>query len=162
VWIGQKVTLPYLEPVRAAILRAGFALHVIADVAPEGCTLVPWSLEGEAVLLAECHVGLMPLSADPYARGKCGYKLLQYYAAGLCAVASPVGPGRVLADGGALPARTPEEWESALRRLGGDEELRARLGRRGRAYALRRHAAGRVFERLIRLLESVSVRPRAP
>jgi glycosyltransferase involved in cell wall biosynthesis len=89
-------------------------LRVIAD-AGRGAELVPWSLETEFARLAECHVGLAPLPSDPFTRGKCGYKLLQYYAAGLPAVASPVGVHRTMAEGGALLARTPAEWTAALR-----------------------------------------------
>ncbi len=153
VWIGQRATLPYLEPVLEAVRRSGFRLRVIADVFPPGAEQVAWAFETAPARLAECHVGLMPLADDRFARGKCGYKLLQYYAAGLPAVVSPVGAGRTLADGGALVARTPGDWEAALRRLA-DPELRAELGARGRSFVVRRYAAGRVGERLVRLLEA--------
>jgi len=150
VWIGQRVTLPHLETVREAVLEAGVKLRVIADAAPEGAELVRWSLEGERRAMAECHVGLMPLPATPFARGKCGFKLLQYYAAGLPVIASPVGVNRTLAGGGAILARTPEEWAAALDALR-DPELRGRLGERGRLFVARRYAAGHLLERLKRV-----------
>ncbi len=149
VWIGQRATLPYLEPFVGAVLDAGYRLRVIADAAPEGAELVPWSRETEYARLAECHVGLAPLPSDPFARGKCGYKLLQYYAAGIPAVASPVGVHRTLAEGGALLARTPEEWTAALILL--REEGGAR-GPLGRAFVERRYAAAALAERLKRIL----------
>ncbi|MHC4972224.1 MAG: glycosyltransferase [Planctomycetota bacterium] len=158
VWIGQRATLPYLEPVLGAVERSGFRLRVIADVFPPGAEQVPWEAATAPARLAECHVGLMPLSDDRFARGKCGYKLLQYYAAGLPAVVSPVGAGRVLADGGALAARDPAAWEAALRRLG-DPDLRAELGARGRSFVVRRYAADRVGARLARLLETTCAPP---
>lgn len=160
VWIGQRATLPYLEPVLEAVQRSGFRLRVIADAFPPGAEQVAWTLDTAPARLAECHVGLMPLSNDRFARGKCGYKLLQYYAAGLPAVVSPVGAGRMLADGGALVARAPMDWEAALRRLA-DPQLQAELGARGRAFVVRRYAADRVGERLVRLLEAAS-EPTAP
>ena len=150
VWIGQRVTLPHLETVREAVLGAGVKLRVIADAAPEGAELVRWSLEGEGRALAQCHVGLMPLPATPFARGKCGFKLLQYYAAGLAVIASPVGVNRTLAGGGAISARTPAEWVAALEALR-DPELRDRLGARGRLFVRRRYAAGPLLERLKRV-----------
>ncbi|MHC4133745.1 MAG: glycosyltransferase [Planctomycetota bacterium] len=158
VWIGQRATLPYLEPVLGAVQRSGFSLRVIADVFPPGAEQVAWSADTAPARLAECHVGLMPLRNDRFARGKCGYKLLQYYAAGLPAVVSPVGAGRVLAEGGALVARDPEAWEAALRRLE-DLELRAELGARARSFVVRRYAADRVGARLVRLLEATGAPP---
>lgn len=149
VWIGQRATLPYLEPIVAAVRDAGFGLRVIADAAPEGAELIPWSLATELRSLAECHVGLAPLPADPFARGKCGYKLLQYYAAGLPAVASPVGVHRTLAEGGALLASAPAEWTRALLRLKEEGGVR---GPQGRAFVERRYAATSLAERLKRIL----------
>lgn len=158
VWIGQRATLPYLEPVIDAVRAAGYRLRVIADAFPEGVEAVPWSEADEARRLAECHVGLMPLPSDPWARGKCGYKLLQYYAAGLPAVVSPVGAGRALADGGALLARRPEEWTDALRALRADPGRAEALGRRGRAFVAARYDAAVVGARLVRLLSATMSR----
>ena len=52
---------------------------------------VPWSAATEAGSLAAAHIGVMPLTDDEWARGKCAFKLLQYMAASLPCVASPVG-----------------------------------------------------------------------
>ena len=62
VWIGQRATLPHLEPVRAALLEAGrsidgFRLRVVADAAPEGAEWVPWSRDAEGPAVARAHVG---------------------------------------------------------------------------------------------------------
>ncbi|MHC4934004.1 MAG: glycosyltransferase [Planctomycetota bacterium] len=153
VWIGQRSTLPHLELVRPALTEAGIRLRVIADASPPEAEHLPWSLEGERAGLAECHAGLMPLPSDPFARGKCGYKLLQYYEAGLPAVASPVGVNRLLAGGGALLARAPVEWVAALERLRDDPGLRDRLGRTGRTFVSRRYAAGPLAARIAQLLK---------
>ncbi|MHC4222751.1 MAG: glycosyltransferase [Planctomycetota bacterium] len=152
VWIGQRATLPHLELVRSALTEAGIRLRVISDAAPPDTEHLPWSLAGERTNLAECHAGLMPLPSDPFARGKCGYKLLQYYEAGLPAVASPVGVNRLLAGGGALLAKEPAEWVAALHRLRNDPELRERLGRLGRTFVSRRYAAGPLATRMAQLL----------
>ena len=155
VWIGQRATLPHLETVLAPILEAGFAVRVIADEAPAGCEFVPWSAEGEQRALEEGHVGLMPLPSNRFTRGKCGYKLLQYYAAGLPAIASPVGVNRVLADGGAFLAREASEWVAALRLLRDDPAMSLRLGERGRGFVARRYSPGAAAERLVRLLRAL-------
>jgi hypothetical protein len=149
VWIGQKATLPYLEPFAQAVRDAGFRLRIISDTGLRGAELVPWSLETEFARLAECHVGLAPLPSDPFTRGKCGFRLLQYYAAALPAVASPVGVHRTLAEGGALLARTPAEWTAALLRLREEGGVR---GPKGRAFVAQRYAASALAERLKRIL----------
>jgi glycosyltransferase involved in cell wall biosynthesis len=156
-WIGQDATMPHLELVREPLVAAGFTLRAICRTPPPSCEFVPWSEATEAEALASCHAGVMPLPEDPFARGKCGYKLLQYFAAGLPAVASPVGVNRALAaGGGALLARTTEAWVASLARLRDDPELRARLAARGRAFVARRYASPRLLPRLKVLLEHVA------
>ncbi len=70
-------------------------------------------------------VGLMPLDDSPFSQGKCGLKILQYHAAGLPVVCSPVGANRdMMAERETgLFARTPEEWEERISRLLSDPEL---------------------------------------
>jgi len=160
VWIGQRATLPHLESVREAVLEAGasipgFKLRVIADAAPAGAEFVPWSEDAERVGLARAHVGLMPLPQNPFTRGKCGYKLLQYYAAGIPAIASPVGVNRVLLDAGGVAARTPAEWTDAVSALAADPARRAGLGAGGRSFVARRYASARLAPRLVGLLNAL-------
>jgi len=158
-WIGQRATLPHLEPVLPALRAAGLPVRVIADAAPPGVEHVPWTLEAEERALTACAAGIMPLPATPFARGKCGYKLLRYYAAGLPAVASPVGVNRTLAAGGALLAGSPEAFAEALGRLRDDPGLRAERGARGRDFVRRRYCPAHLGERLVRVLEAAAEAP---
>jgi glycosyltransferase involved in cell wall biosynthesis len=98
-----------------------------------------WTIEEEVSVFARFDVGIMPLPDTPYTRAKAGFKLLQYMAAGLPVVASPIGINRDLVEqsGGGLLAATSAEWEEALRLLCGDPGLRARLGRKGRHFVER-------------------------
>jgi glycosyltransferase involved in cell wall biosynthesis len=149
-WTGTSGNFPYLaaiEPALAAVLREvpGSSLVVVADRAPSlpGLTgrnvrFLPWSTTSEVDALGAMDVGLMPLADDEWTRGKCSFKMLQYMAAGLPSVVSPVGMNReVLARGeSAMAAGGPDEWIEALRTLAADPDRRARLGATGRAVAL--------------------------
>jgi glycosyltransferase involved in cell wall biosynthesis len=65
--------------------------------------------------LATYDLGIMPLNDDAWARGKCAYKLLQYGAAGLPTIGSPVGANKeALSAMGGLPATNHAEWVDAL------------------------------------------------
>lgn len=165
-WIGAPRTTRYLTPIAAALeaVRARHAIRCVAvgarpdQVAGTAFEAVPWDEATEVELLRTFDVGIMPLPDDPFERGKCGYKLLQYMACGLPVVASPVGVNRELVSAGTngLLATTPREWEEALGALLGDAELRATMGAAGRrrvdqAYSLQGTApvVARVFEELV-------------
>jgi glycosyltransferase involved in cell wall biosynthesis len=103
---------------------------------PRGIELVTsaWSPAAERALLAEMDVGLMPLPDDPWTRGKCAYKALQYMSAGIPVAADDVGiTARVVGDGVAgrvLSERS--EWPGALAGLLRDPDLRNQMGAMGR------------------------------
>ena len=80
------------------------------------------------------HIGIMPLADDEWARGKCGLKLLQYMAAGIPSVASPVGVNKeIISDGvNGFLALSEDEWYKRLLKLCNDPELRRRMGDAGR------------------------------
>jgi glycosyltransferase involved in cell wall biosynthesis len=93
-------------------------------------------------------IGVMPLPDNDWERGKSGFKLIQYMAAGRAAVASPVGANRTISEDGrsALLAEGPQEWRACLERLLEQPELRRQLGSQARrrvAGAYDRATAGR-------------------
>lgn len=144
-WIGLGKNLRYLEDLEGVLQalsrRFRFRLRVISDRAPKlsgiNVELLPWSEATEGESLARCHLGLAPLSDDLWTQGKGGYRCIQYAAAGLPCVASPVGANREVVIQGETGfwAKTPEEWLAALTRLLEDPSLRATMGQKARARA---------------------------
>jgi glycosyltransferase involved in cell wall biosynthesis len=151
VWIGSSSTLRGLEqfaPTLSAIGRAvpGVRLKVICDRFPtipdlpvDACA---WRADTEAAEIAAADVGIGWVPDDPWSRGKCGLKILQYQAAGLPVVANPIGvQAEMVRDGETgFTATTADEWVAAVRRLAGDAELRQRLGTAGRRQAEERYS----------------------
>lgn len=145
-WTGSLSTMnQHLEPARTILERVAARRPVEVQVvcseppvrpfAGARNVFIPWRAATEAEDVARCHVGIMPLPDDPFARGKCGCKALQYMAVGRPVVVSPVGVNTEIVRSGenGLLAESEDEWVEALLRLGDSPELRARLGAAGRA-----------------------------
>ena len=162
-WIGSPENLIYLEMIRPALARLTqrhptLKLRVICSHFPQWSDVtvekVAWSAATEAESLAGAHIGVMPLSDDAWARGKCAFKLLQYMAAALPCVASPVGANReAVVDGfNGFHATSLEEWETALERLIVSPELRATQGLNGLRQVRERYAMSAYSRRYLELL----------
>ena len=122
---------------------------------------VSWSEETEASSIAECDIGIMPLLDNDFERGKCGLKLLQYMAASLPVVASPVGENRYIVDqgGNGFLAADPGQWRESLRCLIVNSTLRERMGRQGRSKVERQYSLSYGFDLWQQLLRDVRQRP---
>jgi glycosyltransferase involved in cell wall biosynthesis len=150
-WIGSPENLIYLDMIRPALARLTkrhptLRLRVICSEFPDWSDVtverVPWSSATEAQSLAGAHIGVMPLTDDAWSRGKCAFKLLQYMAAALPCVASPVGANtEAVLDGiNGFHATDVDEWERSLERLIVSPELRATFGAQGRAHVQERYS----------------------
>ena len=142
VWIGSRSTLPYLAEqmpaIRDAAGRVPLKLITIADQTMTDPHVpiehVNWSVESEAEALARGDIGIAPTPDDRWTRGKCGFKIIQYMAAGLPVIASPIGANAEIVrvhQTGLLPT-TPSDWTTAITTLAADITLRRRMGRAGR------------------------------
>lgn len=141
-WAGTAVR--YLDPLANVFARLHAdgtgVLEVVASHPWHGPgRFRRWRMEDEASLFNRFDIGVMPLPDTPYTRAKAGFKLLQYMAAGLPVVSSPVGVNRELVErsqSGFLAA-TDAEWEASIRTLAGDPACRAELGANGRRFVER-------------------------
>jgi glycosyltransferase involved in cell wall biosynthesis len=140
-WIGTPMTTKYLLMLREPLLEIARTRPIrlvtigAGPLDDFGVPLEqhPWSAETEAAVLGTIHVGVMPLPDEPWERGKCGYKLLQYMAVGRPVIASPVGtnPDIVTPEVGIL-AGNSAEWSRALALLIDGVDQRQRLGQQAR------------------------------
>ena len=96
--------------------------------------VIAWSEDTEVDAIQSMDIGVMPLPDTPWARGKCGYKLIQYMACGLPVVASPVGVNKEIVEHGVngFLAESDAEWRTAIEALISDQDLRRRMGAAGR------------------------------
>lgn len=144
-WIGSPSTWSaYLEPMLPIIeplaKKLGTRLLAVGAYVENHRSLgyvdfEEWNEQSEVAQIQRMDVGIMPLVDSPWARGKCGYKLIQYMACGLPVVASPVGVNVEIVEHGinGFLAETDEDWRRALEILANDHELRDRMGKAGRA-----------------------------
>ena len=171
-WLGLSDGFRYLQHIESALQTLmtrypTLRLKVVSD-RPLELTGVSvenesWSLEGEQAALASFDIGIMPLRDSVWARGKCSYKILQYMAAGLPVVASPVGMNRDVIESGAngFLAATEADWIGCLSRLIDDVEMRSSFGARGRELVERSYSRESFTRTYVDLLQSFRPRENA-
>jgi glycosyltransferase involved in cell wall biosynthesis len=158
-WAGTAGGLGYLEklaPVLRQLAREReLVVRVVSggyrDVQLPGVPLDPRPWMGLADL-AGFDIGLVPLDDTPFERAKFPFKLLQYLALGVPAVAARVGvAAEVITEGeNGLLASSPHEWRAQLRRVMADTDLRQRLAAGGRQTVSERYTLERVVPLLVR------------
>lgn len=153
-WIGVGGNLHYLKRLEAVFRRlcAEFSqvyLKIVSNdfIDMDGVRIIrdKWTLDGEIESLRSFDIGIMPLDDTHWARGKCGYKILQYMGVGVPVVASPVGinaefirPGEA-----GLLASDDEQWYQGLRALVISPESRKSMGLRGRRLVEEKYSQAR-------------------
>jgi glycosyltransferase involved in cell wall biosynthesis len=133
----KKIKNRYGDKVRIKVI--GDPNYTNKELDIEG---VAWSRSSEVRELSSFDIGIMPLPDDPWAKGKCGLKGLQYMALGIATLMSPVGVNtEIIQDGinGFLPSGE-EDWFNAISLLIENEELRKRLGDEARRTVEKRYS----------------------
>lgn len=143
-WVGRWSSQVYLMELRNVFKKLSekfqnvkfLFIGVSQDFSIEGIDyeIIDWSLAREISDINLIDIGIMPLPDDEYSKGKCGFKLLQYMALGIPAVASSVGVNtEIVIDGkNGFLASTQNEWEEKLSRLIEWKLLRLELGMNAR------------------------------
>jgi glycosyltransferase involved in cell wall biosynthesis len=166
VWIGSSSTRRYLTlaiPVleNLAELFSSLRLKIVADFNLPNHRLrteaIQWSEKGEAQALASAHIGIAPMPDNSWTRGKCGLKVLQYMAAGLPVVSSPVGVNRDIVDHGTtgFHAASQDDWFTAVEKLIRNPELRQSMGEAGRRRVSQSFSITTTYEKIEKNLQSL-------
>lgn len=165
-WIGSPSTwnycLPFAEMLSKRVRAKELSFLVIgaehkADSALP-FTFRAWDESREVADIHDMDIGIMPIPDEPWARGKCGYKLIQYMACGLPVIASPVGVNRNIVTHGVngFLASTVQEWREAIAALSADGSVRERMGAEGRKRALSQYSLEVHGPRVAQLLRTLS------
>jgi glycosyltransferase involved in cell wall biosynthesis len=166
-WVGLSDGFVYLRHIRPALeeltkLFPGLKLRVISDkpvhledVAVEN---EPWQLAREQTNLSTFTIGVMPLTDTLWTRGKCGYKILQYMAAGIPVVASGIGANRdIITDGeNGFLAKTTEDWIRDISTLAEDAVLRRKFALKGRELVEKKYSLDQFADSYIALMREVA------
>jgi len=169
-WLGSSMSieqtlLPWLDVLGEIRRQVSFELVVISDEPPRflqdigWARFLQWSPAVETSIADHMDVGIMPLQDTPCQAAKCGAKLVQYLAAGLPVIASPVGVNRDIVVDGVTGywAANPDEWRQAIHRLAEQETLRAAFGRAGREQVVRNYSIARWTGQWVDLLNGLGL-----
>ena len=166
-WIGTKGNLRYLEklgPVFESL--AGKFSHVRLKIVSNDfidsrflpVIKKPWKLEDENEDLVSFDVGLMPLNDDPWSRGKCGLKIIQYLSVGVPVVCTPVGINRDIVRHGenGFWATHAEDWVDRLSELITRPEMRQEFGLKGIETVERGYSLAVTSEKVLQILRRLN------
>ena len=164
-WIGSPKTAKYLNLVKPAIShlynKGNISLSLVGSGRLElddvPIKILKWSEETEVSDIQNFDVGIMPLPDNPWERGKCGYKLIQYMACGKPVVASPVGANTEIVEQGinGFLAGSTEAWQEALTILRNNPDLREKMGLAGRKIVEKKYCKQVTAPKLLSIFKSM-------
>jgi glycosyltransferase involved in cell wall biosynthesis len=169
-WIGSETVERHLRQAEEGLLhvhrRTGARLTVLSSGGASLGRLEPmvdrvmWRPSTFASELASWDVAIAPMADTAITRGKCAYKILQYGAAALPVVGSPIGVNRpVLEQLGFMAAQAHEWGESLEALLTESPRTRERVGATARSEAIKRYSYSVWRSVMLGVLEGSSARP---
>lgn len=174
-WSGSSNTLRHHLPLLEGVItrlaatsrltaEAEFEFVVIAEIPPRlewrgvKQRYLPWNPAREVQDLQQLDIGLMPLKDEPFERGKCGLKAIQYGGVGIPALVSPVGVNRQIVINGetGFHCNDEDEWLARLRQLIADPDLRRRMGERACAHIEQHYSVRAWLPEMLAVFERVA------
>lgn len=152
-WIGSPGTSKYIKLIEDVLkevsLEKDIRINLIgADkIKINGVSFnhIKWDQNTEVEEISKFDVGIMPLPDNPWERGKCGFKLIQYLSCKVPVIGSPVGVNRDIISNefNGFQANSSDEWIKYLRLLKNDKELALNMGENGRKFVEEKYSLQR-------------------
>lgn len=160
-WTGTHTTIHYLQALIPALQKLqaeySFTFLVIANEPPSfeipNMQFVKWRKESEIQDLLKIDIGVMPLKDDQWAKGKCGFKALQYMSLGIPTIASAVGVNTEIIQhntNGLLVAPNGD-WYDPLNQMINAVSLRETIGKSGKQRILNSYSVQANKEKYLQL-----------
>ena len=141
-WTGSHSTLVFLRPLVSVLEELSksiqFTFLIIANKEPDfeipNSKFIKWNKENEVADLLQMDIGVMPLTNDLWAQGKCGFKAIQYMSLGIPAVVSDVGVNATIVDHGinGFVNNDLNSWSEYLKYLAENPAIRKTFGEKAR------------------------------
>jgi glycosyltransferase involved in cell wall biosynthesis len=168
-WSGSHFTNIYALPVMKQCMemlaeKLDFELIVISNVNPKiewknvQSRFIQWTEETEVEGLQQIDIGLMPLKDEPFERGKCALKAVQYMAVGIPALVSPVGVNTSIVTDGfdGYHCRNNEEFVNRLLELVSDKSKKIEMGKNARKTVEGKYSVEVLTERYIEVFNEIA------
>lgn len=166
-WIGSQGTFHYLESVFPILeILAKKYIIQLNVIGAKGSQIKgvrvnyrDWNLDTELKEIYNFDIGIMPLTDDEWSRGKSATKLLQYMAAGIPAVASPVGVNsEIIKDGiNGFLAENKEAWIEKISMLIDNKELCLKITENARKDVERFYSVQANAPKLLDVIRKISL-----
>lgn len=140
-WTGTHSTEKYLASLVPLLKNLenqyDFIFRVISNHNPnldlKAFEYVQWNKDSEIDDLTQFDIGVMPLEDDIWAKGKCGFKGLQYMSLAIPTIMSPVGVNSdiIVSGKNGFLCDSPSSWEKTITDLIINHNLRETIGKEG-------------------------------
>ena len=165
-WAGSFSTQKYLYLIEDNLKELSKKYNIILKLSGTSedfsipgvnCQTEKWDLDKEVAFIQSFDIGIVPLPDNEWTRGKGNYKLLQYMAAGIPAVASPVETSKdVIEDGvNGFLASSPKELVDKISWLVENKDLREKMGLQARLTMEKRYSLIKASEKLIKIFNEI-------
>lgn len=138
-WTGTHSTIEYLYKIEGLLIEKqkehNFIFQVISNKDPFFEKLkyeyIEWQEETEIDDLLKFNIGIMPLEDNKWAKGKCGFKAIQYMSLGIPAIVSNVGVNnKIVENENGFLCSSEEDWKTAIDILCKNPNKRIKLGKK--------------------------------